>query len=96
MEIHAYIDQFLIEQGYNGSFLFAYEGTIRLCKGYGYGWMIYSGRRNTVYHNGSLAGFRSTLYRNTEKDAVLIALSNLGDTGLEPIERLKRSIASWL
>ncbi|MBN3526335.1 serine hydrolase domain-containing protein [Paenibacillus apiarius] len=65
-------------------------------RGYGYGWMIYSGRRNTVYHNGSLAGFRSTLYRNTEKDAVLIALSNLGDTGLEPIERLKRSIASWL
>ena len=65
-------------------------------RGYGYGWMIYSERRNTAYHNGSLAGFRSTLYRNTDKDAVLIALSNLGDTGLEPIERLKQDIASWL
>ncbi|MCM3337457.1 hypothetical protein M3650_02010 [Paenibacillus sp. MER TA 81-3] len=58
--------------------------------------MIYSERRNTAYHNGSLAGFRSTLYRNTDKDAVLIALSNLGDTGLEPIERLQQNIASWL
>ncbi|EJW15482.1 beta-lactamase family protein [Paenibacillus alvei] len=61
-------------------------------RSYGYGWVVYQERPHIRYHNGSLSGYSCTMIRDAKSDSVLIALSNLADTGMQPIEALKQGL----
>ena len=43
---------------------------------YGFGWMLEAQKPRVVQHSGSLAGFRTYFYRDTEKRNTVILLSN--------------------
>lgn len=61
-------------------------------RSYGYGWVVHPERPHISYHNGSLSGYSCTMIRDARADSVLIALSNLADTGMQPIEALKQGL----
>jgi CubicO group peptidase (beta-lactamase class C family) len=62
--------------------------------GFGYGWVIDSvAGRKAVYHNGSIPGFTSNIYR-VEKDDVCIILLN--NTGNPQIDEITKGIVSIL
>ena len=46
---------------------------------YGFGWMLNEENEDILKHSGSLAGFRSYLYRNREKGITIVTLSNFTD-----------------
>lgn len=62
--------------------------------GFGYGWVIDSvAGRKAVYHNGSIPGFTSNIYR-IEKDDVCISLFN--NTANPQIDEITKSIVNIL
>ncbi|EPY12136.1 CubicO group peptidase, beta-lactamase class C family [Paenibacillus sp. cl6col] len=61
-------------------------------RSYGYGWVVYPDRPHISYHNGGLSGYSCTMIRDAKSDSVLIALSNLADIGMQPIDVLKQGL----
>jgi CubicO group peptidase (beta-lactamase class C family) len=53
--------------------------------GYGYGWAIHKKDHNVMLHTGYIAGFSSSIYRDTKLKFLLIHLGNVGLNSGEPV-----------
>jgi CubicO group peptidase (beta-lactamase class C family) len=56
--------------------------------GFGYGWVIDSvAGKKAVYHNGSIPGFTSNIYRIEKNDVCIILLNNTGNPQIDEITK---------
>lgn len=65
------IPQELLQQAYTPATLSSGEASY-----YGFGWFLEEGFPKIVYHTGSLAGFRTCLFRDMDRELAVIILSN--------------------
>lgn len=64
--------------------------------GYGYGWEVHNVYHSIQQHSGYLPGFCSCTIRNSANKFMMIAISNHGKDGLNPLEKINQQLNEWM